>query len=133
MQKKYHFGTGKGMYAMQYSKPEMYNAMQDLYRHMHEATNDHYKAMLRILKFSVDSVNQGLVLKPNRKWDGDQNHKFIKSGHLDLDYAKEPKDRRGVSGHEVYLKGAPARFKCSTERTVSNVKRYPIKLPMFYS
>ena len=36
-----------------------------------------------------------------------------------MDYAKEPKDRRSVSGHMVYLEGAPAMFKSSTEMTVS--------------
>ncbi len=36
-----------------------------------------------------------------------------------MDYAKEPKDRRSVSGHMVYLEEAPAMFKGSTERTVS--------------
>jgi hypothetical protein len=36
-----------------------------------------------------------------------------------LDYAKEPKDRCSVSGHEGYLEGAPAMFKIGTERTVS--------------
>ncbi len=70
MQKKYRSGTGKAMYAMQYSKPEMYNAVQDLSRHIHEISKDHFKAMLRVLKYSVDGVNQGLVLKHNRKWDG---------------------------------------------------------------
>jgi hypothetical protein len=35
-----------------------------------------------------------------------------------LDYAKEPKDRCSVSGHVVYLEGAPAIIKSSTERTV---------------
>ncbi len=35
------------------------------------------------------------------------------------DYAKEPKDRRSVSGHVMYLEGAPAMFKSGTERTVS--------------
>ncbi len=38
---------------------------------------------------------------------------------MDSDYAKEPKDRHSVSGHMVYLKGAQAIFKSSTERTVS--------------
>ncbi len=28
------------MHAMQYSKPETYNAVQDLSRHMHEATKE---------------------------------------------------------------------------------------------
>jgi hypothetical protein len=119
MQKKYFSGTGKAMHAMQYSKLKIYNAVQDLSRHMHEATKDHYKAMLHVLKYSVDTVNQGLVLKPNRKWDGSQNHRFIIIGRLNLDYAKKPKDRCSISGHVVYLKGAPAMFKCRTERTVS--------------
>ncbi len=47
MQKKSCAGTGKVMHAMQYSKPEAYNSVQDLSRHMHEATQDHFKAILR--------------------------------------------------------------------------------------
>jgi hypothetical protein len=57
---------------------------------MLEAMQEHYKTMLCVLKYSVDTVEQGLVLEPNRKWDGSQNHKFVISGRLDLDYAKEP-------------------------------------------
>jgi hypothetical protein len=77
---------------------------------MHEAMKDHYKAMLHVFKYSVDRAEQGLVLKPNRKWDGSQNHKFVISGHPDMDYAKEPKDRRSILGHMVFLEGAPAMF-----------------------
>jgi hypothetical protein len=86
---------------------------------MHEAMQDHFKAMLCVLKYSVDTVEQGLVLKPNRKWDGSQNRKFIISGRLDSDYAKESKDRPNVSGHMVYLEGVPKMFKISTEGKVS--------------
>jgi hypothetical protein len=50
MQKKFCSGMGKAMHAMQYSKPETYNAVQDLSRHMHKATQDHFKAMLCVLK-----------------------------------------------------------------------------------
>ncbi len=58
------------MHAMQYSNLETHNAVQDLSHHMHEATQDHYKAMLCVLKYSLDTAEQGLALKPNRKWDG---------------------------------------------------------------
>ncbi len=75
--------------------------------------------MLHVLKYSVDNVEQGLVLEPNRKWDGSQNHEYVISGSLDLDYAKEPKDRRSVLVHVVYLEGASAMFKSSTDKTVS--------------
>ncbi len=103
MLRKICSGTRNAMHAMQYSKPETYNAVQDLSCHMDEATQDHFKTMLRILKNSLSMVEQGLVLKPNRKWDSSQSHKFVISGRLDTDYAKEPKDRCSVSGHVVYL------------------------------
>jgi hypothetical protein len=48
-----------------------------------------------------------------------KNHKFIMSGSLDSNYAKEPKDRHRISRHMVYLDRAPALFKSSTERTLS--------------
>jgi hypothetical protein len=64
-------------------------------------------------------AKQGLLLKPNRKWDGSQNHEFVISGRSNLDYAKESTDRHSVSGHMVYLEEAPAIFKSSTERAVS--------------
>jgi hypothetical protein len=48
-----------------------------------------------------------------------KNHKFIISGRLDSDYANKPKDRCIISGHVMYLIGAPTMFKSSTERTVS--------------
>ncbi len=88
MQKKYYSGTGKAMHAMRYSKPKTYDAVLDLSCHMHKATEDHFKAMLHILKYSLNTVEQRLVLKPHRKWDGSQNHKFVISGRLDPDYAK---------------------------------------------
>ncbi len=83
------------------------------------AMQEHYKTMLCVLKYSVDTFEQGLVLEPNRKWDGSRNHKFVISRRLDSDHAKEPKDRCSVLGHVVYLEGAPAMFKSSTCRTVS--------------
>jgi hypothetical protein len=60
MQKKYCSGAGKAMHAMQYSKPETNNVVQDLSRHMHEAMKDHFMAMLHVLKYSLDTAEQGL-------------------------------------------------------------------------
>jgi hypothetical protein len=67
MQKKFCSGTGKAMHAMQYSNPDTYNTVQDLSCQMHKATQDHFKAMLHILKHILYTVEEGLVLKPNRK------------------------------------------------------------------
>jgi hypothetical protein len=118
MQKKYCSGKGKAMHAMQYSNPETYNAVQDLSCHMHEATQDHYKTMLLVLKYSLDYSDQGLVIKPNREWDDSRSHKFVIYGRLDSDYAKEPNDRRSFAGHVVYLGGEPAMFKSRIGRSL---------------
>jgi hypothetical protein len=131
MQKKYCSGTGKAMQAMQYSKLERYNAVKDLSCHMYEANQDHYKAMLCLLKYSLDYSDQGLVIKPNRKWDSSHSHKFVISGCSDLDYAKKPNNRHSVLEHVVYLEGAPAMFICSTERTVLPRQRHMQVLHVF--
>jgi hypothetical protein len=86
---------------------------------MHKATQDHYKAMLHVLKYSLDYGDQELVIKLYRKWDSSHSHEFVISGCLDSDYAKEPNDRRSVLRHMVYLEGAPVMFKSHMERTVS--------------
>jgi hypothetical protein len=49
MQKKYCSGTAKAMHAMQNSKPETYNAVQDLSCHMYEAMQNHFEAMKSVL------------------------------------------------------------------------------------
>ena len=48
-QPQYHSGVGKGMHMMQYSRPDTYNAMRNLARHMTCATQVHYDAMLRMI------------------------------------------------------------------------------------
>jgi hypothetical protein len=66
----YHSGVGKAMHMMQYSRPDTYNAVRDLARHMTSATQVHMDAMLRLMKYVDDTRDRGLVLNPMQKWDG---------------------------------------------------------------
>jgi hypothetical protein len=68
------------MHMMQYSQPDTYNAVCNLARHMTCATQVHYDAMLRMIKYVYDSSERGLVLNPTQKWDGSKEHEFIISG-----------------------------------------------------
>ncbi len=61
---KYRSGVGKLMHMMQYSRPEIYNAVRDLSRHMTHPTQVHFDAMLRVMKYCVDTPDRGLTLKP---------------------------------------------------------------------
>jgi hypothetical protein len=119
MQTKYRSGVGKLMHMMQYSRPEIYNSVRDLARHMTKAGEEHFVAMLRVMKYCVCTANRGLVLAPVGTWDGHPNSiEFIVSGRSDSDYAKED-SRKSVSGHRVLLNGAPVMFKSGTQRIVA--------------
>jgi hypothetical protein len=52
------------MHMMQYSRPDTYNVVRNLVRHMMSATQVHYEAMLRMMKYIDDTSDRGLVLNP---------------------------------------------------------------------
>ena len=117
-QTKYRSGVGKMMHVMQYSLPQTYNAVRDLARHMSKPADKHTKAMLHCMKHCAEHSDRGLVLQPTRKWDGTDKHLFKVNGKSDSDYAKEPVDRRSVSGSVVMLEGSPVIFRSSTQKHV---------------
>jgi len=49
-QMQHRSGGGKGMHMIQYSRPDTYNAVRNLARHMTSATQVHYDTMLRMMK-----------------------------------------------------------------------------------
>ena len=104
---------------MQYSRPDMYNAVCDLARHMTSATQVHMDAMLRLMKYVSDTKERGLVLNPTRLWDSTKNHEFIISGQSNSDYAKDTQTRKSISGYRVLLEGAPVMMKSSTQKFVA--------------
>jgi hypothetical protein len=115
----YCSGVGKAMHMMQYSRPDTYNAVCDLARHMTSSTQVHMDAMLRLMKYVNDTSNRGLVLNSMQKWDGGEDHEFIISSRSDSDYAKDTQRRKSISGYRVLLKGAPVMFKSSTQKLVA--------------
>jgi hypothetical protein len=115
-QTQYCSGMGKGMHMMQYSRPDTYNAVRNLARHMMYSTQVHYEAMSRIMKYVYDTGDRGLVLNPTRKWNRSMEHEFIISGRSDLDYAKDKQTQNSISGYRVLLEGAPVMFKSSMQK-----------------
>ena len=77
------------------------------------------RAMLQCMKHCVDRPNRGLLLAPRRRWNGEKDFEFIISGKSDSDYAKEPEDRRSISGSVIYLEQAPVMFKSATQKHVA--------------
>ncbi len=79
-QMQYPSGVGKGMHMIQYSRPDTYNAVCNLARHMTVVTQVHFDAMLRMMKYINDTNDRGLVLNLMHKWNRRKDHEFIISG-----------------------------------------------------
>jgi hypothetical protein len=109
----------KLMYQMQYSRPDIAQAVRDLARYMTCGNLKMLEAMKRCMRFVLCSRNAGLLLKPSRKWDGSNEHQFCIRGRLDSDYTKDTQTRQSVSGYVVYLEDAPTMHRSATQKTVA--------------
>jgi hypothetical protein len=118
MQTKYRGGVGKLMYLMRYSRPDIYNAVRDLARHMVAPNQGHYDAMMRTMAYVVGTPERGLTLAPDKQWDGSKDFEFEITGESDSDYAKCLDTRKSISGIAVFLNKAPVVFRSATQKTV---------------
>jgi hypothetical protein len=116
---KYRRGVGKLIHLSKYSKPSILNTVRELSRFGGNPTMAHKKAMLRCMKYCVETANQGLILKPNQQWDGSREFEFEITGYSDSDYAKDPETRRSVSGWSAFLNGAPYTRKSKMQKFVT--------------
>ncbi len=115
----YHSGVGKAMHMIQYSRPDTYNAVCDLARHMTSAAEVHMDAMLRLIKYVDNTGDRSLVLNPMQKGEGSKDHEFIISRRSDSDYAKDMQTRKSISGYRVLLECAPVMIKSLTQKLVA--------------
>ena len=92
---------------MRWSRPDIFNATREVSPYTGKATEVHMKAMLRVMKYCVDTKHKGLTLRPFGNWDGkDRNFEFVVSGMSDSDYAKDTQTRRSVNGWITMLNGS---------------------------
>ena len=119
MHSSYRTGVGKLLHVARWSIPETWNAVRELTRAVKGPSMMHYNAMLRLMRYSVDTPERGWLLKPTRTWDGKSKIEFVISGRSDSDYAKCPATRRSVSGHNVKLEGAVIICKSGMQKTTT--------------
>jgi hypothetical protein len=83
-------GVWKLLHMMCWSRPDTLNAVRELPRNMTHPTTTHMKAALyRVMKYCVTTKDRGLVLKPNRAWNGLLSHEFVIAGKADSIYADD--------------------------------------------
>ncbi len=69
-------GMGKLMYQMQYSRPNIAQAVHDLAQYMTCGNSKTLDAMYRCMRYVLCTRDAGLLLKPSQKWDGSNEHQF---------------------------------------------------------
>ena len=104
------------MYMMQWSHPNIFNAVHGLARHMTAPREAHVRALMVLIKYIMSTKNRGLVLLPKQHWSPE--YKFKVHGQLDSDYATNPDNRRSISGGRVFVNGAHVLFHGATQKFV---------------
>ena len=120
VQREYRGGVGKLLHMMRWSRPDIWNAVRECSRRMTVCNAVHRKAMLRVMKYCVDTPNRGWTLKPKRSWNGkDKNMEFEITAKADSNYATCVDTRRSVSGLIVELEDSIIAVKSGMQKIVA--------------
>lgn len=115
----YRSGVGKLIHLVRWSRPESWNAVRDLTRHMSKATGRHTTAMHRTMKYMIGTKEKGYYIKPNTSWNGiDRNFEFVITGMADSNWAAPP-DRKNTSGWRTFICGANVSQQSSTQKNTT--------------
>ena len=119
-QSQYRSAVGKVLHMMRWSRPETWNAVRECSRRMSKASSDHMKAVLRLMKYCVDTKERGWELRPSRTWDGkDKSFLFKIRGKSDSNYATCKETRRSVTGYIVWLEDSLIAVKSGMQKIVA--------------
>jgi hypothetical protein len=113
-QHKYRSGVGMLMYLVKHSRPDIANAVRELTKVLDGATEAHWKAMMRIVKFVLDTRNNSLQLYPQF-----EKGMACLTGVSDSEFAGDRDTRRSVYGYVTYYCGAPISWKSKSGNSVT--------------
>ena len=113
-QRKFRSGVGMLLYLVKHSRPDINNAVRELSKVADGATEAHWKALMRTIKFVLDTENYCLVLNPTVRQDG-----FYLEGLSDSEYAGDKETRISVFGYIIYFCGAPIAWKSKSGKSVT--------------
>jgi hypothetical protein len=75
------------------------------------------KALKHLIHFVIAMKNRGLIIKPNRVWNGSSGFEWIVEACTDY-YASNVDNRQSVTGGDVTVNEAPDSMRSATQRFV---------------
>ena len=115
MQTEFRSGIGMLLYLVKHSRPDIANVTRELAKVMDGATMKHYKDMLRVIKFVIDTKNWKLKFAP--EMDFDSEWKIV--AYCDSDFAGDKQTRVSVTGYVIFVCGVPIAWKSKGQRSVT--------------
>ena len=123
----YRSGVGMLLYLQKHSRPDISNATRELSKCLTKATMLHYKELLRVMKFVVQTKDLGLRLKVEStskllKEPEVNNPKMIHwylVAFPDASFASDKDNRHSITGFVIYFCGAPISWKSKIQRSVT--------------
>ena len=103
----YCSAIGTQLYITKHTRPDIANTVREHSRMMDGATPEHYKTLMRLIKYVIDTKNHTLKLNVTHN---DKNI-FNIQGYSDSDYAGNKDNRKSITGVVVYSAGVPIAWK----------------------
>jgi len=114
-QSTYRSVVGTLLQFIKYSRPDIANAVRELSKCMDAATPAAYKEMRRVIKFLLDTKEQGLKIFPRSP----HIHQWRMAMYSDSDWAGDKNTCRSVTGYILFLVGVPILWKSKLQASVS--------------
>jgi hypothetical protein len=102
------------LYLVKHSRPDISYAVCELSKLADGATLGNWKAMLRTIKYVIDTESKAFKLNPKSK-----NSRFYMEGLSDSNFAEDKETRISVYGYMLYFCGEPIVTKSKKGRSVT--------------
>ena len=116
-QHMYRSGVGMLLFLVKYSRPDIANAVRELSKGMKEATPSAMKELKRVLKYVIDTQENGLKLEPKYTNSKEINWELVL--FTDSDWAGDTDTRKSVSGYALFLMECPLVWKSRQQTTIA--------------
>jgi hypothetical protein len=97
-QKQFRMGVGMLLYLVKYFRPDISNSVRELSKVADGATEGHFKAHLRTIKYVLGTEDHGLLLQ--QKFN---NYGFYLEGISDSEYTRDPDTQISAYSYVLYF------------------------------
>jgi hypothetical protein len=113
-QSSFRSAVGMLLYLIKHSRPDLSNAVRELTKVLDGATEGHWLAMLRVVKYTLETKNYVLKIHPSMEQEG-----YTIEAYSDSEYGGDRETRASVYGFITFFCGAPVSWKSKSNKSIT--------------